>query len=192
MTNQTQQNEIDQMAQEHIKHGGTILFTHPTSTGNHTNGYGNGSIDISLPRVASKYSWLDLGHVYFTNPNNEQVLQAATASSCSDEWIEGTNYGRRLSFKQAQYVNKVICDSLANHFGSEIPSDVELPQFIINATSQKVNDDATLTAAEEALESIGKTFEDDKLDCHGQLGMITKEEFETLKATVAALQRALG
>lgn len=110
--------------------GATILFKTSTCTGYNQNSFGNGSMDISLHRPDYKFNWVDIGHIYFSRPTPEQVLDAETSPSGSDGQKAYGDMNRRLSFKQANYINLLIQDMLMKEFNGIIPPDDEIEILI--------------------------------------------------------------
>ena len=111
-----------------------IRFAHATSTGHFQNQYGNGKMDLSLHRPHSPYPWLDLGLIYYSAPTAEQLK--AIEKVCEEdpygpEAHNRSDVHRRLSFKQAEYVNYLILEMLTEKFGKDgIPCDDEIDEIM--------------------------------------------------------------
>lgn len=122
------------MSQDKTLQGAHILFAHATSTGHTQNQYGNGKMDLSLHRPHSPYPWLDLGVIYYSAPTAEQLK--AIEKICEEDpyGAEAHNRSdvcRRLSFKQAEYVNYLIREMLTEKFGKDgIPCDDEIVEIM--------------------------------------------------------------
>ena len=118
------------MSKDKTLPGAHILFAHATSTGHSQNQYGNGKMDISLQRPHSPYPWLDLGVIYYSSPTQDQLKAAEKVHKEEPHGPEACNYSdihRRLSFKQAQYINYLIREMLMEKFNKDgIPSDDEI------------------------------------------------------------------
>jgi len=117
--------EMDESCSKNYQ-GSEILFSNASSDGNYTNSSGNGDISINISRLNSDYKWLDLGHIYFTNPNKQQLMNMETSPHYTKEYREYVNNKRRLSFKQASYIASEIAAFINNKFKGKIPSDEEI------------------------------------------------------------------
>lgn len=122
------------MSQDKTLPGAHIRFTHASSTGHSQNQYGNGRIDLSLHRPHSPYPWLDLGLIYYSSPNEEQMKAAEKVHKEEPYGPEARNQSdihRRLSFKQAEYINYLIREMLTEKFSKEgIPCDDEIDEIM--------------------------------------------------------------
>lgn len=105
--------------------GAPIYIKSIGSTGHHQNATGVGSMDFSATRDG-QYPWLDMGEVYFSNPTEEQMLDADTAPIDTEAGRDRSNIRRRMSFQQARLVNEVIARALKLTFNGEIPADDEI------------------------------------------------------------------
>lgn len=118
------------MTQDKTLPGAHILFANASSTGHSKNHFGNGTMDISLHRPHSPYPWLDLGNIYYSSPTEEQLKAAEKVHKEEPYGTEARNHSdirRRLSFKQAQYVNYLIREMLTEKFSKDgIPPDDEI------------------------------------------------------------------
>lgn len=108
--------------------GAPIRFRSVGCSGYHHNAFGVGSMDISIHREG-KWPWLDVGHVYFSDPTKEQILDADTSPFGSEGERAKSDIRRRLSFKQAQLVREVMSRALSLTFECEIPADDEIEQW---------------------------------------------------------------
>lgn len=117
--------EINQDGDDTYK-GESIIFLTCGSSGSHENHLGNGDISLHLHRPHAKCPWVDLGHISFTNSTKEQIEQMETAPSHSIDYREHGNHRRRLSRKQAHYLQQEIAGFIMNKFQGRIPSDDEI------------------------------------------------------------------
>lgn len=118
------------MSQDKTLPGAHILFAHATSTGRSQNQYGNGAMDLSLQRPGHQYPWLDLGSIYYSDPTPEQYKAAEEMHRVNPYGELARNKSdihRRLSFKQAEYINYLIREMLTEKFSKDgIPADDEV------------------------------------------------------------------
>jgi hypothetical protein len=73
---------------------------------------------------------LDIGEIYFGNPNAEQLLDADTSPFGSPGNVASVDIKRRLSFKQAQYLTALISKFLNETLAGEIPPDHEIDELM--------------------------------------------------------------
>lgn len=116
------------MATEH-KSGNAIIFTSSASSGSSENHYGNGSVDIYLHRPGSDYVWLDLGEINYTDSSSSMIKEMEAAKPYSQAANELPVHRRRLSRKQASYIQKEISNFLEERFQGVIPSDAEIVEL---------------------------------------------------------------
>lgn len=113
------------------KSGSVIEFDYVTSTGNHQDAFGNGSLDISLGRPNAHYKWLDLLDIKFTQPTPAQFKKCAEATDFTEESSARRHMFRRLSFVQANYIKDILVKALRDEFASGvIPSDEEIKRIL--------------------------------------------------------------
>jgi hypothetical protein len=105
--------------------GAPIRLRSVGGTGYSQNAFGVGSMGISAQREG-EWPWLDIGNVYFSDPTQEQMLDAATTPFGSVGERARSDIHRRLSFKQAQLVHEVMSRALTLAFECEIPADDEI------------------------------------------------------------------
>ena len=104
--------------------GISINFQSICSTGRYENSFGVGSTDISLHRTDKETPWMDLIEIKYSNPTQDQLLDAQTTPgflSCHTSDIN-----RRVSFKQACLIQKVVMQALDKKFKGTIPADDDL------------------------------------------------------------------
>lgn len=104
--------------------GAQIDFQSICSTGSSENWFGVGKTDISLHRPGSKYPWVDLLDIGYSNPTDNQLLYAQTSPALSV--IDGSDIFRRVSRKQADAIKQVIMKALDKEFNGVIPADDDL------------------------------------------------------------------
>lgn len=112
-----------------MKAGKDIIFSSSGSSGHSENGYGNGSISLHLHTAGAKSPWTDLGQIDFTNPRQDQLEEMATAPFPSEGNTEFVHACRRLSFKQAKFLQEMISDMIMANFAGCFPSDEEIDDF---------------------------------------------------------------
>ncbi len=110
--------------------GAMVMFSSALSSGNHENSYGVGKMDISLHRPGQEYTWIDLADIYYSHPTHEQYLDAETSPSMSEGRRAHSDIHRRISKKQAQYINLLIQDMLMKEFAGVIPPDDEIKDLL--------------------------------------------------------------
>ncbi len=149
------------MSQDKTLPGTHILFANATSTGHSQNQYGNGKMDLSLHRPGHQYPWLDLGVIYFSNPTAEQYKAA-------EEMQRAFPYGelagnksdmhRRLSFKQAEYINYLIREMLMDKLNrGGIPADDE-----VDVIMKEIRENSLPSNRAKVKEERGYIFTDDQ------------------------------
>ena len=109
--------------------GTQIPFQSICSTGSFHNAFGVGDMDISIHRPSSKYPWLDLGRINFSNPTPGQLLDAQTSPEYSEGSKALSDIHRRLSFKQANLIVNMMNIALGEAFNGTIPADDEIDEF---------------------------------------------------------------
>lgn len=110
--------------------GAWTPLIHIGSCGHGVNSYGVGSISISASKPCG-YAF-DIGKLYFASPTVEQYNEALSdykARGSFDIKSGGNAYaqfGRRMSFKQAQWLQQNISTFLQELLKEGIPPDDEL------------------------------------------------------------------
>jgi hypothetical protein len=104
--------------------GISINFQSICSTGRHENSFGVGSTDISLHRTDKETPWMDLIEIKYSNPTQDQLLDAQTTPGFLSRHTSDIN--RRVSFKQACLIQKVVMQALDKEFKGTIPADDDL------------------------------------------------------------------
>lgn len=159
------------MSQDKTLQGAHIRFAHATSTGYTQNQYGNGKMDLSLHRPHSPYPWLDLGAIYYSAPTAEQlkaIEKVCEEDPYGSEAHNRSDVNRRLSFKQAEYINYLIREMLTEKFGKDgIPCDDEIVEIMkqvredsypVNRTKREQEKKYQLTTEQNVL--LGKLLEE--------------------------------
>lgn len=109
--------------------GAMIRFTNPGSCGYHTNEYGVGSISLSAQRPGQEWPWLDLGHIFFSDPTPDQYKAATEVREKNPYGPDAVSYSdihRRVSRTQASYIEMLISDMLNEKLNGVIPTDDEI------------------------------------------------------------------
>lgn len=106
--------------------GAFVQFTSAGSSGHRTNHLGNGEISLHLHSAGRAAPWTSIGEIYFSSPNKEQLERMETAPSSSSDFREFCNYKRRLSFKQACFLQEKIAEFIMFEFKGIIPTDDEI------------------------------------------------------------------
>lgn len=110
--------------------GSFTRFTSSGSSGHHTNCYGNGEISLHLHNAGKPTApWTEIGQLYFSSPTKEQLEAMETAPNTTGEFREYCDFKRRLSFKQACFIQQKISMFLMQEFGGYIPSDDEINEL---------------------------------------------------------------
>lgn len=91
--------------------------------------FGTGDISLSTRHTVDGHA-IDIGEIYFSQPTEEQRLNADTTPFFTKEGMKSTNVNRRLSKIQADYVTALICKALNEEFNGVIPSDDEIKQLL--------------------------------------------------------------
>jgi hypothetical protein len=117
--------EVIESSEPHLP-GASIHFTNAGCCGSHENGYGVGEFSLAMHRPGQKYVWVDLGHIYYSNPTPSQLEDARTSPSFTAGSNSVSNIHRRLSRKQAQLLASRISQMINTEFSKGIPSDDEI------------------------------------------------------------------
>lgn len=115
--------------------GAMVMFTTSGSSGTHTNSFGNGAVDLYLHKPGQLPPWVNLGDIYFSSPTAEQLEDMQTSPMHSEGYKEYCTHKRRLSKKQAEYIQFKISQFLMSEFKGIIPADDEIDD--IRAGMQK-------------------------------------------------------
>lgn len=110
--------------------GAMIMFASTSCTGSSEDQYGVGDMDLSLYRPGQKYPWVDLGRINYSHPTASQYLDAETSPSMTEGWRAHSNIHRRVSKKQAEYINMLIREMLMKEFAGVIPPDDEIVELM--------------------------------------------------------------
>lgn len=106
--------------------GAWVMFKAAVSSGYRQNEFGVGQMSLELYRPGLDWPWIDLGHIYFSSPTPEQLLDAQTSGAFSEGHKAYVNIQRRLSKKQAELVVKKIAAMINLEFPNGIPPDDEI------------------------------------------------------------------
>lgn len=117
--------EVIEKSEPHLP-GALIRFATASCCGSHENSFGIGDFSLALHRPQEKYAWVDLGHIYYSNPTPLQLEDAATSPKYSRGWNAVSDIHRRLSRKQAALVVDKINKMLVAEFADGIPPDDEI------------------------------------------------------------------
>ncbi len=117
--------EVAETFEQHLP-GAPIRFTTASCCGSHENSFGVGELSLTLRRPQEKYVWVDIGHIYYSNPTPSQMEDAETSPKYSSGWNAVADIHRRLSRKQAEHVVNKINRMLATEFSEGIPADDEI------------------------------------------------------------------
>ena len=101
-------------------------FTSSGTSGNYTNVYGNGRTSLHFHNAGNEEPWTDIGDIYFTNPSKTQLESMETAPLFTEEQAAYVDHKRRLSFKQAAFLQEKISKFLMEEFKGYFPSDEEI------------------------------------------------------------------
>ena len=117
-----------------VKHkpGNAFLFTSCISTGSHKNYHGNGGISISLHTPHMYCQYIDLGDIYFADQTPEQYDALVSADFVTNAGSAGTDAMRRLSKKQAAYLQMKITAFIMDEFKGSFPSDADITPDMLN------------------------------------------------------------
>lgn len=116
--------------------GAMIMFATTSCTGSSEDQYGVGDMDLSLYRPGQKYPWIDLGRINYSHPTQSQYLAAENSEQQSTGWsghdcrMAYSNIHRRVSKKQAEYINMLIREMLMKEFAGVIPPDDEIVELM--------------------------------------------------------------
>ncbi len=131
------------MTNEKTLPGATVQFVSACTSGSSTNAYGVGSLSLQLYRPGNKYPWIDLGCINFSAPRPEQ-FEAAKKANAENPYNEDgqalSNIYRRLSKKQADYIQHLICEALTEKLKGEIPPDDEIDVIMNNGIKSETPD----------------------------------------------------
>ncbi len=117
--------EVVETDEPHLP-GAPVYFTNASCCGSHENGYGVGDFSLTLHRPGQKYVWVDLGHIYYSNPTPSQLEDAQTSPSFTAGAHAHADIHRRLSRKQAQLIVSRINRMINAEFFEGIPADDEI------------------------------------------------------------------
>ncbi len=117
--------EVIESSEPHLP-GAPVYFTNASCCGSHENGYGVGDFSLTLHRPGQKYVWVDLGHIYYSNPTPSQLEDAQTSPSFTAGAHAHADIHRRLSRKQAQLIVNRINRMINAEFFEGIPADDEI------------------------------------------------------------------
>ncbi len=161
--------------------GYPVGFKHLSSGGLCQGRFGQGHVGFAAVRMnpGPQQMHLDLGHIFYSNPTEEDLLEAATTP-----WKEhadsmaASNINRRLSLIQAQFLASEICKFLDDKFEGVIPSDEEIKALRISPMQKRIN--VLAQGAKDLAEKRAKYPE----DFNGQNG--TPRVIRTLDGIAAA------
>lgn len=112
-----------------IPPGAMVTFAQAGSSGSYENEYGIGDVSLYLYRPGDHWPWVDLGCIFFANSNVRQYEDMQTAPNGPAK-AAYTNYHRRLSKKQAEYIQTKISAFLMAEFQGVIPADDEIDDLM--------------------------------------------------------------